>query len=285
MRRLHLATCATLPEPDPDAAPLTAALAAAGIEASWVDWRAGVPASDAPTLLRSTWDYSEHLPAFLRWCDAVDAAGGLLNPVAVVRGNVHKAYLLELARRGVPAVPTALVAPGTSAAEAIALAGTRGWGRVVIKPEVGAGSRGAGRFDLTHADGQAAAAAHLAHWCRSEAMLIQPYLAAVEGVGERSLVWIAGAFTHAVRKSPRFAGDAEAITGPFPIDDDERAVASAALAPLADQLLYARVDLVRDDGGQPCVMELELIEPSLFFARHPPSLERLVAALAARLGG
>ena len=79
-------------------------------------------------------------------------------------------------------------------------------------------------------------------------------------------MWIDGELSHAIRKSPRFAGDTERIDGPFPIADDERAVAEAALAPVADRILYGRVDLARDDAGQPMVMELELVEPSLFFA-------------------
>ena len=88
----------------------------------------------------------------------------------------------------------------------------------------------------------------------------------------------------AVRKTPRFSGDAEHITGPFPIADDERTVAAAALAPWADRILYGRVDLARDGAGRPMVMELELIEPSLFFDLHRPSLDRLVAAIARRVG-
>jgi hypothetical protein len=105
----------------------------------------------------------------------------------------------------------------------------------------------------------------------------------VNDYGERSLVWIDGALSHAIRKSPRFSGDREAITGPFPIADDERAVAEAALAPYADQILYGRCDLARDEHGQPRVMELELVEPSLFFARQPGAAARYVAGLLRRL--
>ncbi len=113
--------------------------------------------------------------------------------------------------------------------------------------------------------------------------LIQPYVASVDDYGERSLIWIDGEFSHAIRKSPRFSGDQESTTGPLPIADDERAVAEAALAPVADAILYGRVDLARDAAGQPMVMELELIEPSLFFARGPGSADRFVAALLRRL--
>jgi hypothetical protein len=97
-------------------------------------------------------------------------------------------------------------------------------------------------------------------------------------------VWIDGALSHAIRKTPRFAGDAERTDGPFPIADDERALADAALAPYADRILYARVDLARDDAGRPMIMELELVEPSLFFTRAPGSAARFAAALRRRLG-
>jgi hypothetical protein len=113
--------------------------------------------------------------------------------------------------------------------------------------------------------------------------MVQPYVASVDGYGERSLVWIDGELTHAMRKTPRFVGDAERIDGPFPIADDERAVAEAALAPVAARILYGRVDLARDADGRPMVMELELVEPSLFLARHPPALARFVAAVARAL--
>ena len=93
---------------------------------------------------------------------------------------------------------------------------------------------------------------------------------------------IDGELSHAIRKSPRFAGDSEKIDGPFPIAEDEHAVAAAALAGYGD-LLYARVDLARDDAGQPMVMELELVEPSLFFSRGPGSAARYVAGLRRRL--
>jgi hypothetical protein len=70
-----------------------------------------------------------------------------------------------------------------------------------------------------------------------------------------------------------------------PIAPLERTLAEAALAPYVDRILYGRVDLARDDSGQPMVMELELVEPSLFFSRHPPALDRYIRALVRKLGG
>jgi O-ureido-D-serine cyclo-ligase len=197
-----------------------------------------------------------------------------LNPIEVCRANVRKRYLLELAARGVPIVPTTLVARGGTCDLAAS-----GAPRIVIKPEIGAASRDAAAFEPA----DPAAARHLAALTARGDALVQPYVRSVEGYGERSVVWIDGALSHAIRKAPRFAGDGERVSGPFEIADDERAVALAALAPYGD-LLYGRVDLARDDAGRPMVMELELIEPSLFFAHGAGSAARFVAGLARRLG-
>jgi len=275
---LRVATCVELPEPDVDEAPLAAALATGGFAAELVGWDDPAVDWDAPipTLLRSTWNYPLVADAFLAWIDRASAAALLLNPADIVRDNLRKRYLLALAARGVPVVPTTLVERG----QPYDLAGVAA-PRVVIKPEVGAGSLGTRLFDPR----DPAAAVHLAELTAAGAALIQPYVASVEAYGERSLVWIDGALSHAIRKTPRFSGDSERVDGPFPITDDERAVATAALAPIASRILYGRVDLARDDHDRPMVMELELIEPSLFFAHQPGSVDRFVAALRRRLTG
>jgi O-ureido-D-serine cyclo-ligase len=274
---LRVATCVQLPEPDPDELPLAAALAAGGFAATLVGWDDPSADWDAPipTILRSTWNYPLAIDAFSAWLDRAAAAAPLLNPPDIVRGNLHKRYLLELAARGVPVVPTILVERGQTCD--LAAVDTA---RIVIKPEIGAGSIGTRRF----AANDPAALAHLSALTAHGAALVQPYVGSVDDYGERSLVWIDGALSHAVRKTPRFVGDDERVDGPFPIADDERALAAAALAPIADRILYGRVDIARNSIGEPMVMELELIEPSLFFARQPGSAERYVAALRRALG-
>jgi hypothetical protein len=283
--KLRVATCVSLPEPDVDAAPLASALASAGFDATLVAWDDPTVDWDAPvpTIVRSTWNYALAVDAFLAWIDRVAAAAPLWNPADVLRGNVHKRYLLELAARGVPVIPTRLVERGGTL-DLLRVADELATTRLVIKPEVGAGSLGARVFELTAGpEAHAQASAHLAELAARGAALVQPYITSVDDYGERSMIWIDGELSHAIRKAPRFAGDDESITGPFPIADDERVVALAALAPYADRILYGRVDLARDASGQPRVMELELVEPSLFFARRPGSAERYAAALRRRL--
>ena len=111
--------------------------------------------------------------------------------------------------------------------------------------------------------------------------MVQPYMRSVEEYGERSLIWIAGELTHAVRKSPRLGDAAEDVSEALTIAEDERALAEEIMGDIPEQLLYARIDLIRDDVGSPLLAELELVEPSLFLAQAPHALERFVAAIAA----
>jgi len=279
--KLRIATCKPLPEPDADKELLLAALAARGIQSRMCAWNDPHEDWDAhvPTVIRSTWDYIHELPSFLAWAERAERAAPLWNPLAVVRANVHKRYLVELGARGVATVPTELVLRARDCSLA-ALTRERGWRRLMLKPAVGASSFGARRFE---AHEHPAAQRHLdALLARGDALL-QPYLESVESHGERALIWIDGEFTHAVRKTPRFAGGEERVSQALPIESDERALAEHALAGAPSGLLYARVDVARGPDGLPRVMELELVEPSLFLRQHPPACECLVAALARRL--
>jgi hypothetical protein len=276
-----LATCHVLPEPDIDEAPTLAALRAAGISAEAVAW--DDPQSDFSaarmTVLRATWNYPEHPERFLAWVERTAAVTDLWNPLPVVRWNLHKSYLLDLDRAGVPVVPTCLVRRGEPTALREIL-DSRGWSDVVIKPAVSAASR------LTERSGPETleqGEAHLRRLAEKEDVLVQPYQKAVDSYGERALMWIDGELTHAVRKAPRFSGKDESVTGPLPIAPAEAEVARAAVAVAGEPLLYARIDLAPGPDGTPQIMELELIEPSLFFPFSPPALERFVRAVARRL--
>lgn len=274
-----LASCRRLPEPDPDAQPLQDALRAKG-------WTVEVAAWDDPsvdwsryrlTLLRSTWNYFEDRDGFLAWAEGVDRASRLLNPLSVVSWNTHKRYLLELEQRGVPTVPTALVPRGRTQALS-SLCRERGWTDVVVKPAVSAAS-----FQ-THA--MKAAELDQGTFDRlvtERDVLVQPFVQSVLDHGERAVVVIEGEATHSVRKSPRFRGEDEQVSAALPVAEDERALAARALAVVGQPLLYARVDVARDERGAPQVMELELTEPSLFFPQSPEALGRFVRGVERRL--
>ena len=142
-----LVSCAELPEPDPDAAPLAAALAQAGIAAEVLAW--DDPAADwtraSLTVLRSTWNYPEHREAFLDWAGQAASHSTLWNPLQTVRWNTYKGYLLELGQVGVPVTPTALVPRRTSITLA-EIVEERGWTEVVVKPAISAASSRTRRF-------------------------------------------------------------------------------------------------------------------------------------------
>lgn len=279
-----LASCTNLPEPDFDEAPLLAALAAVGLSARTLAW--DDPAADwgaaRMTVLRATWDYPLRPRAFLDWVRRAARVSDLWNRPAAVRWNLHKGYLLDLERHGVAVTPTELVRRGSERRLAEVMA-ARGWPEAVVKPAVSAASYrtrrlGAGR--------EAAGEAHLRALVAEGDALVQSYLPSVEGYGERALVWIEGELTHAVRKSPRFDDDEESISAAA-IAPAEAELATAALARVAEVLgeapMYARIDLAPGAAGEPVVMELELIEPSLFFPFSERALDLFVAAIRRRL--
>jgi len=126
----------------------------------------------------------------------------------------------------------------------------------------------------------------------AEPMLIQPYLDSVGSEGELSLFYFAGRFSHAVRKGPMLPTGAPATAALFAPEEISVRIPDAAELALAQrvlarlpfgELLYARVDLIRDAAHRPCVLELELNEPSLYLAHAPAAAEQLLAALLARL--
>jgi glutathione synthase/RimK-type ligase-like ATP-grasp enzyme len=276
--RVALVTCKQLPEPDPDQEPLLTALAAAGLGSEMAAW-------DDPTVewssfrlcvLRSTWNYHLARSEFLSWLQDTDRVTQVWNPVRMVAWNSHKSYLVELAERGFPTAPTQLLPAGCVASLHETMMRT-GWEEVVVKPAVSAASRGAMRVDR---DRIAAGETHLARLLRREDVLVQEYLPSVRSTGERGLVWIDGMLSHAIQKRPRFDGEEEHVEGPVAIESDEAELARALLQGPGRGALYARVDLARDVHGQPRLMELELIEPSLHLLQEPESLDRFVGAIA-----
>lgn len=283
MARLALLTCSNMPEPDVDEDVTLAALRAAGHEAELLAWNAASTPVERFDLciLRSTWDYIWHVEAFERFLEEVTASSRLLNPLPVVRWNLHKRYLCELAEAGLRVIPTQLVARG---ADAGADAAWRAWGDVVVKPAVSAASVDTRRFRSGELD---EAEAFLARLTRHRDALVQPYVSTVERGGEKAFVCIDGRLTHGIVKRPRFSGEEERVGEAFEPSAQAYAFVANALAclpePLGQDLLYARVDAFDDGRGGLMLSELELIEPSLFFQQHPPALAAFVAAIERRV--
>ena len=278
---------------DEDLAPLLAALAQAGLDAAVVDWddREVDWAAYRLALLRSTWDYAERLPEFLAWIERTAAVTTLINPPAIIRWNTDKHYLGELARAGVPTVPTRFVEPGERAAEELdrflTEEGAVEW---VVKPAVGAGSRDAARYARGE---EGAASGHVARLLEAgRSVILQPYLDQVDRHGETALIYLGGRFSHAIRKGPllqRGSGPTGALFAEEHITPRTPAAAELqvgdrvlAALPFAAPL-YARVDLIRAADGEPRLLELELTEPSLFFAHAPDAAGKLAHQLCSQL--
>jgi hypothetical protein len=279
---------------DEDLAPLHAALQAADARSETVLWDdAQIDWSGFDlVLVRSTWDYTWRLDAFLRWAERAAAQTRLLNPPALLRWNSDKRYLQALTEAGIATVPTRFVA-ADEAADSALQAARAAWpgAELVIKPSVSAGSRDT----MRHSAGAAHAvmvAQVAAIQAQGKHVLLQPYLARVDSAGETALLFFAGRFSHAIRKGPLLAADAAPTRALFAAehiqprapDDDERALAEHVLAVLpaltnAPAPLYARVDLLRDDAGAPCLIELELVEPSLFLDFAQGAAARLAQAV------
>jgi len=289
--RVALVTTRTARELDEDLPPLQRAMHAAGLQTEVVDWHDPQVRWDRfdLALLRSTWDYTDRLQQFLVWVEGAAKLTTVLNPAAVVRWNTDKHYLAELARAGVPVVPSVFVEPGADAGQALAaFLGQHQCSEFVVKPSVSAGSRDTER----HARAQVARAeAQMRGLLGAQrGVLLQPYQESVDRDGETALMYFAGRFSHAIRKGPLLPPGStgspavglfapEAIIPRLP-GSDELHVAGRVLATLPFQTpLYARVDLIRDASGAPVVLELELTEPSLFFAHATGSAERFTSAL------
>lgn len=281
---IALATCEEVSALDEEGRLLLGGLRAAGIDAEPAVWNSPAVEWDGYELvvLRSTWDYHLDPGRFVAWVRSIGSR--LLNPPELVTWNASKRYLHELGGWGLATVPTAFVSPG----EGFELPGV---GEFVVKPATSAGSRDTARYR----PGDEAAGRHVeALLAAGREVMVQPYLSAVDVSAETALVFLGGEFSHAMRKGPLLELDQEQEQGLFRPEEMSPREPTAAQLELAAAVvgtvgervgepLYARVDLLDSDQGQPLVLELELIEPSLFLDFHPPAAERLVSLLASRL--
>lgn len=272
--RVGIVTCKVLPEPDPDAKPLDEALRKRNHEPvalHWDDASVSLHGIDV-IVIRSPWNYFKAPQSFLRWIAIANQSAPVLNSPSVIKWNIHKEYLNTLTDAGVPTVPTNLVCAGEVDKVSSAIAS---FGDVVVKPAISAGSFGAKRFG--GAD-QPTAVSHAIGLLEKGDVLVQPYMDSFRSPGERSLVWIDGEWTHAVRKRLRFDGQDESVDASKPPSKAELVIANAALEAVPHKLAYARVDLVESPNGM-VLSELELMEPSLFFNHSPRALARFVAMI------
>ncbi len=261
---------------------MAAALAEEGVSVhtrSWIEDPAELGEFDLVMPLVA-WGYHRDHAQWLTMLDAWDLEGvRVLNPVSVLRWNSDKRYLERLARSDAPVIPTLFVddlqpADLDRAAEAF------GTDALIIKPQVSAGAYKTLRIrpggDL--AEGPLGPA------------MIQPFLDQVGGDGELSLLYFNGEFSHGVRKVAaagdfRTQPDWGGHVSDYRPEPDVLAAAARILQAVEEPLLYARVDLVRDAGGRPQLMELELVEPDLYLGWDPQAAPRFARAVRAAAEG
>ncbi|MEJ0061747.1 MAG: hypothetical protein WDO70_00715 [Alphaproteobacteria bacterium] len=281
-----------LHQTDDDAAAV--ALRRKGFEVTTLPWGEPVCAYEGFDLLvfRSTWDYLEQAERFHDWLGQMDALPALFeSPISLIRWNLDKAYLLDLAASGAAVIPVMIV----KANETSDLPDYfRNHGALVIKPAIACGGKGAYRIlSLEEAEKLQAAFSSIRG---NEDYIIQPYMEDIKRTGEWELIFIDGRYTHAVLKKPPAAedgwkvqeagGSIDQAEPPLPVLDAARNAFSkivmacnmsgigkidAAYVPL-----YARIDLI---GG--LVSEIELFEPSLYFSKCPANQAAELFAAAA----
>lgn len=291
-----IATCSALPKLDPDDWLLSRALTALGVRvkpAVWtdpsVDWSAA-----AVTVIRSTWDYHEAVPAFARWVGSAASVSKLLNSAPAVRWNAHKFYLRDLERKGVPIVPTIWLERGTRMNLKNVIR-EQGWTTAVVKPAYGASADGV-MFVGPQSEQREGGQRYVDHLLREQDGLLQPYFRSVSDYLERALVFIGGTYSHAVTKRPFMHANIDLAararvpagsSGELPVTATAQEVAAAtrALEASGFSSAYARVDLLRDEAGSIRVLEVELIEPTLYLFAEPSAAERLARTIVASAQG
>jgi glutathione synthase/RimK-type ligase-like ATP-grasp enzyme len=245
-----------------------------------VDWRAydGV-------VIRTTWDYQRDLPGFFSLIEHIERMQvPLANPASLVRWNARKTYLADLAARGVPTVPTRR-GRGLSAISLRELHATLAIDELVLKPVVGANADDTYRLGAgTSDDARAEIAARFA----DREWMVQPFLSAILDEGEISTFHFSGRYSHAVVKRPkegdfRVQEEHGGLIEPCTPDAETRRVADAVLAALGEPPLQARVDLVHLGDGTLALMELEVIEPALYFRMHEDAARNFADAVEAWL--
>jgi len=244
------------------------------------DWRE----YDA-VVIRSTWDYIADPDAFLAVLGEIERAGTLLfNALDLVRWNIRKTYLRELANCGVPVVPT-IYRERLAAGELPALIEEVGADEIVLKPVVGLNAHGVFRVDSQSASQPSP---ELSAKYAAREFMVQPFLSHVISEGEFSMSYFNGRLSHTILKTPmardfRVQEEHGGIIRAVQAESELREAGDTALRALDSVPLYARVDFVRANHGRGFwLIELELIEPSLYLRMDAGAPERFAQALHER---
>ncbi len=252
--------------------------AAFGVEVIAHPWVDPVPSGVDGVLATLAWGYHFQPQLWDQILATWDPSLPLVNPPQVLRWNTSKTYLQELGASGVTVIPT--LTPAVASAEMLSAAcDAFGTEDLVIKPLVSAGSHRTVRHRRGDPVPDPAVGA-----------MVQPFLPSVNSEGELSLFYFAGRFSHAVRKraaasdfrvQPQFGGLFETLVP----EGEALHLAEAVLAAAPAGIVYARIDLIRRLDGRLALMELEAIEPDLYFAQSPDGGRGFAAAVLSHIAG
>jgi glutathione synthase/RimK-type ligase-like ATP-grasp enzyme len=274
-----LVTCLAHPRLPEDDQFLLASLERRGIRhrvAIWddpdVDW-----SDSSVTLLRAAWDSHLNPPNFIAWLDRLGSQSYLLNTTSLVQWNFDKEYLVELGAKGMNVVPTAILTSVSEVAISQALQRISA-AEIVVKPRFGGDAYGVTRLPPK----LETIAAHFKRYGANGGLLIQPFIPGVELERERSLVFIGGRFSHALYRNPFGSGPTRQTPDNVHTPTAEELSYCRELLGSLPRLTYARVDLL-PFNSHPALMELEIIDPSLFFKAQPSAADLLAAEVQAAL--
>lgn len=259
-------------------------LEALGWQVSTLSWRqTRVPWSDFDiAIIRSTWDYWNDVPLFLDTLERIDRATRLANRLDLVHWNLSKTYMRDLQGQGVGIVPT-LFADSLDADFLARYQRELDVDEIVVKPVVGANGEDAYRVSaLTMPEEFERIVARF----RKRDCMIQPFMQNILTEGEYSLFFFGGEYSHAILKKPaesEFRSQEEHGAEILAAAPEAKLLARArqAIETISPAPLYARIDFIRDAGDDFLVMELELIEPSMYLRMDPRAPGRFAAAIDA----
>ncbi|WP_420576743.1 ATP-grasp domain-containing protein [Ekhidna sp.] len=237
-------------------------------------------------LFRTTWDYAEKFNEFSDWLMEVSLKTKLVNDYETIIWNLDKHYMNDLKEAGVNVVETYFIEPRDQRSLR-AIHEELGWGSTVLKPSISAAAKDTFKLSpeniADHED-------RYAYLIKDEPMMLQPFQGDVLKRGELSLMLIGGVYTHAVLKVAK--------PGDFRVQDDfggtvedykptqaeiDLAIAAVKACDYTPPL-YARVDIVNDNNGNPAVSELELVEPEMWFRKNEKAAEMLAEKVKRLLG-
>ncbi len=231
-------------------------------------------------LFRTTWDYFHRYNEFTQWLKQVHRQTHLINPFELIAWNMDKHYLRDLHNRGIAIPPTVFIEAGLQQPLTTWVQQT-GWQECILKPAVSGTARHTYRFRSVEASAYQPVYIKLIH---RESMLLQEFQQAVLQRGEVALMVFNGRFSHAVLKRARpgdfrVQDDFGGTVHPYTPTADEVAFAEQVVGVCQPLPVYARVDVIWNNHGQPCVSELELIEPELWFRFHPPAAQQFAESI------